>query len=47
MKSEFVQYFVEGEDEKKLINVLKTDLRVIRPGKVQKLNVVECEFTRA
>lgn len=47
MKSKFVQYFVEGEDEKKLINVLKTDLGVIRPGKVQKLNVVEYEFTGA
>lgn len=45
MKSKFVQYYVEGDDEKKLIEVLKTDLRVIRPGKVQKLNVVEQEIT--
>lgn len=41
MKSKFVQYFVEGEDEEKLIHVLKTDLGLIRPGKVQKLNVIE------
>ena len=47
MKSKFVQYYVEGEDEEKLINVLKTDLKAIRPGKVQKLNVVAHEITNA
>lgn len=47
MKSKFVQYYVEGEDEEKLINVLKTDLGVIRPGKVQKLNVIEHTLTNA
>ena len=47
MKSKYVQYYVEGEDEVKLINTLKTDLRVIQPGKVQKLNVVERLFTNA
>lgn len=41
MKSKFVQYYVEGEDEEKLIHTLKSDLRVIKPGKVQKLNVIE------
>ena len=41
MKEINVQYFVEGEDEKKLVNTLKNQLGVIRPGKVQKLNVVE------
>lgn len=41
MKSKFVQYYVEGEDEEKLIYTLKSDLGVIRPGKVQKLNVIE------
>ena len=45
MKSKFVQYYVEGEDEEKLVNVLKTQLGLIRPGKVQKLNVVEQEIT--
>ncbi len=40
MKSKYVQYYVEGEDEKKFIDTLKTKLRVIRPGKVQKLNPV-------
>ena len=47
MKSKYVQYYVEGEDEEKLINVLKTDLKVIRPGKVQKLNVVTHKLTDA
>lgn len=42
-----MQYYVEGEDEEKLINTLKTDFGAIRPGKVQKLNVVECELTNA
>ena len=45
MKSKFVQYYVEGEDEKKLVNVLRTQLGVIKAGKVQKLNVVEHEIT--
>ncbi|MBP3664537.1 MAG: hypothetical protein J6J03_05180 [Tyzzerella sp.] len=45
MRSKYIQYYVEGEDEEKLVNVLKSELRVIRPGKVQKLNVVEQEIT--
>jgi hypothetical protein len=40
-KSKILQYYVEGEDEKKLIEVLKTDMRLIMPGKVQILNVVQ------
>lgn len=47
MKSKYVQYYVEGEDEEKLVNTLKTELGVIRPGKVQKLNVVQCELADA
>lgn len=45
VKSKFVQYYVEGDDEKKLVDVLKTDLGFIKSGKVQKLNVVEQEIT--
>ena len=45
MKSKFVQYYVEGEDEEKLLNVLKTRLGVIKPGKVQRLNVLTQEIT--
>ena len=40
-------YFVEGEDEEKLIQVLKTDLRCIIPGKVQKFNVVDKKLNKA
>lgn len=41
MKNVNIQYFVEGEDEKKLVNTLKNQLGVIKAGKVQKLNVIE------
>ena len=44
MKTNFVQYYVEGKDEVKLINVLKSDLRTIKAGKVQQLNVIEQEI---
>ena len=39
------QYYVEGDDEKRLIEVLKTDMRLIIPGKVQILNVVQEKLT--
>ena len=45
-QGKYYHYFVEGEDEEKLIQVLKTDLRLIVPGKVQKFNVVEQKLTR-
>lgn len=47
MKSRYVQYYVEGEDDVKLIKILKGNLRVISPGKVQKLNVVAHEISDA
>ena len=47
MKSRYVQYYVEGEDEEKLVNVLKSKLGAIRPGKVQKLNVTAREISDA
>jgi len=47
MKSKYVLYYVEGEDEVKLIDVLKSNLRVIKAGKVQKLNVLQQEITTA
>ena len=40
-KSANIQYFVEGEDEKKIVNTLKNDLKVIIPGKVQIINVIQ------
>ena len=47
MKITNIQYYVEGENEQKLINVLKTQLKMIRPGKVQKLNVIDEKITDA
>lgn len=44
-KSKYVQYYVEGECEEKLISVLKSDLGLIIPGKVQKMNPVESVIT--
>lgn len=43
----YIQYFVEGEDEEKIVSVLKTDMQLIIPGKVSKLNVVQDKITRA
>ena len=34
------QYYVEGEDEEKIVKVLKTELRLIEPGKIEKFNVL-------
>ena len=42
-----VQYYVEGDNEEKLINTLKSKLCVNIPGKVQKFNVIEREITDA
>lgn len=39
------QYFVEGDDEKRLIETLKTDMRLIQPGKIQVVNVVQERLT--
>lgn len=47
MKNTNILYFVEGEDERKLVNVLKAELKLIKTGKVQVLNVVEEAITDA
>lgn len=41
MANQYVQYYVEGDDEKKLLRVLKDELGAILPGKIQKLNVIQ------
>ena len=41
----YYQYYVEGQDEEKIIQVLKTELQLIEPGKVEKFNVVSEKFT--
>lgn len=45
MKRDQYHYFVEGEDDRKVVNMLKTDLQWIKPGKVQVFNVIEEELT--
>lgn len=46
-KNSNVQYYVEGDDEKKLLNTLKTDMRCIVSGKVDKFNVIQNRFNSA
>lgn len=41
------QYYVEGEDEQKLLNTLKSQLRSIQIGKVDKFNVIQKRFNIA
>jgi hypothetical protein len=43
----YIQYFVEGEDEEKVLAVLKTEMQLIVPGKVNKLNVVQDKISKA
>ena len=45
-KGKYYQYCVEGADEEKLINVLKSQMCLIYLGKVEKINVVQEELTR-
>lgn len=47
MKTQHIIYYVEGEDEEKLVNTLKSDLFLIKSGKVQRLNVIEQKISRA
>lgn len=46
-RKEIYHYYVEGEDEKKLLEVLKRDLGCIESGKVEKVNVVHTKFSIA
>lgn len=46
-KQEIYHYYVEGEDEKKLLEVLKRDFGCIESGKVDKLNAVQSKFSVA
>ena len=41
----YYQYYVEGEDEKKFLEVLKRDLQCIASGKVEKFNVIQNKLT--
>jgi len=39
IRNKYYHYFVEGESEEKIVNILKTELQWIVPGKVQKFNL--------
>ena len=41
---EIYQFYVEGEDEKKVIETLKKDMNSIVSGKVEVLNVIQKEI---
>ena len=43
-KNKYYQYFVEGDDDKKFIDTLKTEMQLIIPGKVQKFNVIIVQY---
>jgi hypothetical protein len=34
VKTKYIQYYVEGPDDKKVIDTLKTKMGLIKPGKV-------------
>lgn len=44
-KRGYYQYYVEGEDERALLAVLKTEMELIVPGKIDVLNVVQQKVT--
>lgn len=46
-KKAIYHYYVEGEDERSLLNVLKRDIGCIESGKVDKFNVIQNRFTIA
>lgn len=46
-KKAIYHYYVEGEDERSLLNTLKRDMGCIESGKVDKFNVIQNRFTIA
>lgn len=46
-KNGIYQYYVEGEDEKKIVNTLKQEIGCIASGKVEKFNVIQNRFSVA
>lgn len=48
MKSrKYYHYFAEGQTDEKMLRVLKTDLQLIIPGKIQQFNVIEKRLSRS
>lgn len=46
-KNATYHYYVEGEDEKSILDALKSELKCIESGKVEKFNVVQNKITAA
>ena len=46
MGNNYYHYYVEGDDDRKIVNTLKTDFQIIQPGKVDKFNVVQNLFNK-
>lgn len=46
-KKEIYHYYVEGDDEKHLLDALKREIGCIQPGKVEKFNVIQQRITIA
>lgn len=46
MANNIYHYYVEGDDEKKVVNTLKNSMQLIISGKVDVFNVIERKFTR-
>ncbi|MCM1192753.1 MAG: hypothetical protein NC123_00680 [Butyrivibrio sp.] len=46
-KVRYIQYYVEGSDEKCIVNALKSQLQCIIPGKVEIFNMIQNKFTTA
>ena len=45
MKTKYIQYYVEGPDDKKVIDTLKTKMGLVKTGRVDVLNVVTEKIT--
>ncbi len=45
-KTAHFQYYVEGDDETKLLSEFKTNMNLIIPGKIEKFNVVQEVLTK-
>ena len=46
-KNEVYHYYVEGHDEKKIVDILKRDMGCIKSGKVDIFNAVQNRFSEA
>ena len=46
MANKIYQYYVEGENEERIVNTLKSDLRLICPGKVAVFDVTKRRLTK-